>query len=151
MCGPAGAGKSTYAQHLEEAGWVRLSIDVEAWRQGYVEAPLPMEVARAIRADQLVELGEHVRAGRDVVVDYSFWSREHRREYAAFVERLGGTVEIVYLKVSREELFRRVARRNAQPAGPHRFRVDEELLGRYVDGFEEPDADEGLVRTVIVG
>ena len=33
MCGPAGAGKSTYARRLERDGIVRLSFDAEAWKR----------------------------------------------------------------------------------------------------------------------
>lgn len=31
MCGIAGSGKSTFSQHLEKYGFVRLSIDEEVW------------------------------------------------------------------------------------------------------------------------
>src|SRR3569832_116362 len=31
MCGVAGSGKTTFAQQLEQAGYVRLSIDEEIW------------------------------------------------------------------------------------------------------------------------
>lgn len=31
MCGVAGSGKTTFAQQLEEAGFIRLSIDEEIW------------------------------------------------------------------------------------------------------------------------
>ena len=33
MCGVAGAGKTTLAKQLEAAGYLRLSIDEEVWRQ----------------------------------------------------------------------------------------------------------------------
>ncbi len=33
MCGVAGSGKTTYAQHLETQGYVRLSVDEEVWRR----------------------------------------------------------------------------------------------------------------------
>jgi predicted kinase len=70
MCGIAGSGKTTYAQALEAAGYVRLSIDQEVWRGfgPYDAAAFPVRrdvVDRDLRA-RLVTL---VRSGRDVVVD----------------------------------------------------------------------------------
>ena len=34
LCGPAGAGKTTYARKLERRGAVRLSMDEAVWRDG---------------------------------------------------------------------------------------------------------------------
>ncbi|MFC5999137.1 AAA family ATPase [Quadrisphaera sp. GCM10027208] len=75
MCGPAGSGKSTYARRLEAEGMVRLSIDSELWRRGHPK-PLPStEVHNEIETQLRQRLLELVTAGRDVVLDFSFWSR----------------------------------------------------------------------------
>jgi len=41
MCGPAGAGKTTYARELERAGMIRLSFDAEMWQRGISAAHPP--------------------------------------------------------------------------------------------------------------
>ncbi|PJI52326.1 hypothetical protein CTI14_44210 [Methylobacterium radiotolerans] len=59
MCGPAGSGKSTYARGLEAQGLTRLSFDVEMWRRGITDVPLPLalrdEIEAGLRA-RLLEL-----------------------------------------------------------------------------------------------
>ena len=39
MCGPGGAGKTTYAKRLEREGWTRLSFEVEFWDRGLTTMP----------------------------------------------------------------------------------------------------------------
>ncbi|GAB6898730.1 P-loop nucleotide/nucleoside kinase family protein [Kineosporia succinea] len=142
-CGLAGSGKSTYARRLESEGWLRLSVDVAAWELGHTEHPLPQAVRDPIVARQREQLVEAVRAGRDVVVDYAFWSRAMRDEYRALAR--GAAVEVVYFDVPRAELLRRLASRTAGPDG---VRVSPELLDRFRAGFEAPASDETDVRTV---
>jgi adenylate kinase family enzyme len=72
MCGPAGSGKSTYAQRLERSGMVRLSFDVEMWRRASSTVPLPPDVRSEIENDLRARLLELVAAGTDVVLNFSF-------------------------------------------------------------------------------
>jgi predicted kinase len=81
MCGPAGSGKSTIARRYEQQGMTRLSFDQEAWSRGITTMPLPPHVHRDIEDVLRARLVELVRAGADVVVDFSFWSRTMREEY----------------------------------------------------------------------
>jgi predicted kinase len=140
-CGVAGSGKSTYARSLADRGWLRLSIDVEAHRRGFTEHPLPTAVTDAIVAEQREQLVAALRDGADVVVDYSFWSRARREEYRAIGREQGADVQVVWFDVPRAELVRRLRARAAHP-GPDAVEVSEELLTTYLDGFEEPGADE---------
>ncbi|MET8542182.1 ATP-binding protein [Kitasatospora sp. NPDC004799] len=148
MCGLPGAGKTTYAMGLVQRGYVRLSIDEVVWeRLGRCDAGLllpPAEFDRLkdeIRREQLVELVELMRAGRDVVVDYTFRSRAARDDYKALVERHGCRWELVHLKADRATLERRLAIRNARQ-GANSVTVSAELFNRYFATFEEP-RDEG--------
>ncbi|GAT65532.1 kinase [Planomonospora sphaerica] len=142
MCGPAGSGKTTYALDLEESGYTRLSIDEEIWRRfgrdGAEFAPEEYERHKSTAEEELwARLAALMRAGRPVVLDYSFWSRETRRRYQAFIESHGYRWELVYLKADRETLQRRLAARNAV-RGANAVTVSEELLDRYLAGFQEP-------------
>ncbi|MFJ6770747.1 AAA family ATPase [Kitasatospora sp. NPDC091257] len=144
MCGLPGAGKTTFAMGLVQQGYARLSIDEGVWeRLGRCDAGLvlPQEefdrLKDEIRREQLVELVELMRDGRDVVVDYTFRSRAARDTYKALVERHGCRWELVHLKADRATLERRLAVRNEQ-RGANSVTVSAELFDRYFIGFEEP-------------
>lgn len=81
MCGPAGSCKSTVARQYERQGMTRLSFDQEAWSRGITAMPLPDDVHRDIEATLRARLVDLVRAGSDVVLDFSFWSRRMRDDY----------------------------------------------------------------------
>lgn len=91
-CGLAGAGKSTYARGLEDKGFVRLSIDAEAWRGSHTKHPLPVEVSARIASRQREELVAALSVGQDVVVDYSFHARSTRDEFRAIARACGASV-----------------------------------------------------------
>jgi hypothetical protein len=148
MCGVAGSGKSTHAKELERQGWLRLSIDVEAWRRGHREMPLPVELTDDIRARQREVLVTAVRAGRDVVVDYSFWSRTQRDDYRQLARGAGAEVAVHYCPVTASTAHRRIAERNAGPRSADSYAIEGEILTAYLAGFEEPEPDETDVTTV---
>ncbi|WP_280708891.1 ATP-binding protein [Kitasatospora sp. GP30] len=144
MCGLPGSGKTTYAMGLVREGFVRLSIDEVVWQRiGQRDAGLVLDAARydrlkdEVRREQRLELVELMQAGRDVVVDYSFWSRAARDDYKALVESHGGRWELLHLKADRSTLERRLAVRNRE-AGANAVTVDEHLFARYWAHFEEP-------------
>ena len=141
MCGPAGSGKTTYARGLENDGFVRLSIDDEAWALGLYQQPLPEPVAARIEAQLTDRLLELVHAGVDVVIDFSFWSRRKRLEYRALLAEVGVTAETVYLATPREVVLARVAARRGADADD--VVLDETTAAFYFDHLEVPTADEG--------
>jgi predicted kinase len=147
MCGVAGSGKTTYAKRLEAGGYVRLSIDEELWRRfgrfgvdyDAAEYDLHAATAEANLERRLVEL---VRAGRDVVVDFSFWERAARHRYKRLVVEAGGRWDLVYLKVSHEDLRKRLAARSERFDANAAFPITGAVLERFLAGFQEPQ-DEG--------
>jgi predicted kinase len=146
MCGPAGAGKSTVARQYERQGMTRLSFDQEARSRGITAMPLAdnvrAEIEHALRA-RLVEL---VRAGSDVVLDFSFWSRAMRDEYRDLLRPLGAVPETVYLATDRATVLRRIADRAARDGDD--FRLSTELAASYFDHFEVPTAAEGPLTVI---
>ncbi|MFI0965859.1 AAA family ATPase [Streptomyces sp. NPDC021080] len=147
MCGLPGAGKTTYALDLVRRGYVRLSIDEVVWqRLGRRDAGLVLEaeafdrLKEEVRREQRQELVELMRAGRDVVVDYSFWSRAARDDYKSLIENCGHHWELIHLKADRTILERRLEARNRE-AGANSVTVDETLFNRYLAVFEEPDGE----------
>ena len=146
LCGVAGVGKTTYAQAMEARGYTRLSVDEELWtrfgRYGVDYDPSEYEaltsVARQAIDERLVTL---VAQGHDVVVDSSLWQRSRREECKRLVELAGGRWRLVYLKADeallRERLHRRAARFDANAAFP----VTDDMLERFLRGFEVPSGE----------
>jgi predicted kinase len=141
MCGPAGSGKSTVARQYERQGMTRLSFDQEAWSRGITTMPLPDDVHRDIEGVLRARLADLVRAGSDVVLDFSFWSRRARDEYRELLRPFGVVPETVYLATDRATVLRRIADR-ATGHGDD-FQLGAELAAAYFDHFEVPTPDEG--------
>ncbi|HEX5114287.1 MAG TPA: ATP-binding protein [Pseudonocardiaceae bacterium] len=147
MCGLPGSGKTTYAMELVRRGYVRLSIDEAVWeRIGQRDAGVVLDaetfdrLKEEIRAEQRRELVELMRTGRDVVVDYSFWSRAARDDYKALVESHGCHWELVHFKVDRATAARRLRVRNGQD-GANSVTVNDDLFDRYATAFEPPNGE----------
>jgi predicted kinase len=141
MCGPAGSGKSTVARQYERQGMTRLSFDQEAWARGITAMPLPQDVHRDIERVLRARLIDLVRAGADVVLDFSFWSRRTRDEYRELLRPLGVVPETVYLATDRATVLRRIGARAARDGDD--YAISAELAAFYFDHFEIPTAAEG--------
>jgi predicted kinase len=146
MCGPAGSGKSTVARQYEEQGMTRLSFDQEAWSRGITTMPLPPAVHREIEQVLRARLIGLVRAGSDVVLDFSFWSRRMRDDYRELLRPLGVVPETVYLATDRATVLNRIAARAARDGDD--FAISAELAARYFDHFEVPAPAEGPLTVV---
>lgn len=146
MCGPSGSGKSTYARRLESEGFVRLSFDAEMWRRGISTVPLPPEVRDEIEADLRARLLELVAAGRDVVLDFSFWSRLMRDDYRRLLEPTGAVPETIYLATDRDTVLARM--RTRRGSHPDDYVLPDGLAAQHFDHFEPPTADEGPLKII---
>jgi len=102
MCGPAGSGKSTFARKLEAGGAVRLSFDEESFKRGIFKHPLPDEIREAVKQELDARLLELIKSGQDVVLDYSFWSKEMRKEYTDLLKSNGIHPIIYYVECPKE-------------------------------------------------
>jgi len=146
MCGPAGAGKSVVARGLEADGMTRLSFDTEAWRRGIRSQPLPDEVRAQIETTLRARLLELVAEGRDVVLDFSFWSRAMREEYRSILRPVGVEPETIYLATPRHVALARVRARDG--AGSDDVRLPDEVAAAYAAHFEPPTPDEGPLTVI---
>lgn len=45
-----------------------------------------------------------IQQGKDVVIDFSFWSKENRNVYKELIQKAGAETELVYMKASKELL-----------------------------------------------
>ena len=147
MCGAAGSGKTAVARRLEaDHGFVRLSIDEQAWIHGYRSMPLPPAAAAAIEAGLRARLLDLVARDRDVVLDFSFWSRTMREAWRSLLRPAGSIPETIYLDTDRATALDRVRRRTA--AGPDSFPLPDDVAAAYCDGLEPPTAEEGPLTVV---
>ena len=113
MCGPAGAGKSTLAKKFESTGMTILSYDEESFKRGLKEHPLPQEVLEDIKTYLDEKLISLIMQNIDIVLDYSFWSREMRNEYISLLKKYDIEPKIYYIKTpKRNEIYQRYFCRN---------------------------------------
>lgn len=144
LCGLPGAGKTTCAKELErEPKTLRLTADEWIY-------PLLKDVADKTELDRLRVPIEAIqwelavkllRLEINVILDWGFWSREQRTAYRLEAESLGARVEMRFFNAGRDELLKRLARRNAARA-PGTFIVTETELDRWIPWYEPPFADE---------
>lgn len=150
MCGVAGSGKTTFSQQLEARGFTRISIDEVIWRSaGRYGLDYPPEAygekvsaARDALKDEVARL---LRERRSAVVDSAFWSRAHRQSFATLIAMEGGRHRIVYLKAEKEALQARLELRRSRFDANAALPIDDQMLNRFMETFEEPSPDEGAL------
>jgi predicted kinase len=140
LCGPAGAGKTTYALELVAKGAHRLSMDEAVWADGWGEQQPPVERLVELHDQLKDDLRRAVGEGRDVVVDLSLAARDVRDEWREVAARAGAKTSLVVLTAPFEVLWHRVQRREGDHANS--VRLNREQLRDYVDGFDWPGAEE---------
>lgn len=140
ICGLPGSGKTTLAKQLAaEARAVRLSPD--EWKHA-LGIDYYDEEARVRLEGRLWRLAQELLALRQsVVMEHGFWARQERDELRVAGRTLGAMVELHYLPAPVEELWRRLAARNAEP-GPGTVPINRSDLERWAAQFEAPDAAE---------
>jgi predicted kinase len=139
-CGLPGAGKTELAMQLAaDRSAVRLTKDEWLWALGATPWD---ESTRAKVEQELWRLAREMLAlGVSVVLDFGLWARRERDEMRSAARGLGVGVELHYLDVPTDELWRRIEGRNSEPPwDAHPIRRED--LDGWRRVFEAPDADE---------
>ena len=144
ICGLPGAGQTTLAKQLEQQH-AALRRCPDEWIAALLADA--NDIAERDRLRDPVEALQWQMAqralvlGTNVILENGFWSRAERDSYRAQAEALGARVELHYLAVARDELWRRLALRNAN-LPPGTFTVNEAELDLWLSWFEAPTEDE---------
>jgi len=139
-CGLPGAGKTTLAKRLSaDRGALRLTKDEWMWALGSSPWNAPTQ-ARIER--ELWHLAQDVlRLGLSVVLDFGLWARAERDDLRSAARALGVGVELHYLDVSTDDLWRRIEARNAEPPWDSEP-IRRAHLDEWSTIFQAPDAAE---------
>ncbi len=144
ICGLPGSGKTTLAKQLEFSHsalrlcpdeWIASILADDADTAELDRLRTPVESVQWEVAKRALVLGINV------ILENGFWSREERMRYRAQAKALGASVELIYLNVERDELWRRLSKRNEE-LQPGIFFVREDQLDLWLSWFEPPTADE---------
>ena len=140
LCGLPGAGKTTLGRRLE-AALPALRLSPDEWLTD-LRQDLFDEAARERVEGLQWRLAQRVlQLGGSVILENGFWGRSERDERREGGRALGARVELRYLDVPLEELWRRIDRRNAEGAwgtAP----ITRAQLEEWAAVFQAPDAAE---------
>jgi predicted kinase len=147
ICGLPGSGKTTFAKKLESSQHA-LRLSPDAWISKILaNTGTPSERDRLRPAIEAVQwdVAQRVLAlGKDVILEWGFWSHAERQYWRQEAEKLGVRVEIHYFDVPLDELWQRLSKRNEQ-LPPDTFVVSKENLELWYHLFEAPTADEDVI------
>jgi predicted kinase len=145
LCGFVGSGKTTYAQHLEKSGVVRLSVDEWVYERygrhgvAYPEHEYPNHEAEA-RRELDARLIDLLRSGGSVVLDYGFWSRADRDRYKRLAEENGAKWRLLYFKVSEAVARDRLRQRNNR-IDANALTVTDRHFAEFAARFDPPSGE----------
>jgi len=101
-------------------------------------ATLQKTMDSAFQTVQKANMSTLIQQGKDVVIDFSFWSKENRNFYKELIQKAGAETELVYMKASKELLQKRLYKRNQVLNANSPFVITDEILEHHYHAFQEP-------------
>jgi predicted kinase len=146
VCGPVGAGKTTFARRLEqERRALRLSVDEWMLLLFGEHVPKPLFHERlALVMNLIYGVAERSAAlGTQVVLDCGYWRLAHRDQ--ARTRLAAASPRLYYLDTPPEERWRRLSQRNAERP-PGTYEITRAMFDEFEACFEAPAAPEAFER-----
>ncbi len=149
ICGPTGAGKTTYAAALaKRTHAVRFSL--EEWAIALFAADMPEGVGLEWTLERLGRCEKQIwavaeptlMAGTSLVLDLGLPTAEDRDRWRALVAGTIAESKLHYLDVSRRVRRARVLERDRSGASNNPFAISETSFDRMDSRFEPPTDDE---------
>ena len=139
-CGLPAAGKTTLARQLAAArNALRLTQD--EWLIALGSNPWDGSTREKVD-NELWRLAQEVlRLGVSVVLDFGLWTRIERDQMRSVARSLGVGVELHYLDVPADELWRRIQARNFETPWS-RYPIGRADFDEWLSIFQAPDAAE---------
>jgi predicted kinase len=139
-CGLPGAGKTALAKQLAgDRPALRLTQD--EWLIALGSSPWDASTREKVDRELWRLAQEVLRLGLSVVLDFGLWARAERDEMRSVARDLGVGVELHYLDVPIDELWRRIEARNLE-APWNSYPIGRSDFDEWVRIFEAPDAAE---------
>lgn len=149
ICGPIGAGKTTYALNLcEELGAIHFSIDDWMVTLFSPDMPQPHDwtwiIERVARCEKqimttAVQIGQK---GLQSVLDLGFLQADHRKRIADLATAHGLAVKLHFIDTEIEERWRRVSSRNAEKGTTFRLTISRPMFNFVETLWQAPTAEE---------
>ena len=141
LVGLPGSGKTTRARQLERAHQA-LRLTPDEWMEPLFGAGEAGDRRWVLEGELLWSVAARVLTlGVSVVLDYGLWSRQERDLFRARGEALGARVELHFLDVPGDELWRRLDARN-RDLPPGTFPITRAELDEWTGWFQAPTAEE---------
>ncbi len=143
LCGLTGSGKSTYSKELKAEQQIpRFSLDETYFELMGNERPAQHDYETEKQAEEqiIAEMKQLLADGQSLILDHGFWKKANRDKYRQLIQESGGTPKLIYFRVPKQELLRRLAERNkVAEVGTHI--ISPELLDTFYERFEEPSGE----------
>ncbi len=150
LCGKVGSGKTFYADRLDSSGrFFKLSCD-DLMLSLFDLCPGPEKHSDMLSRCKKYLAGVALRllnAGKNVVLDYGFWTVQERRETGCFFSSAGHKVCIIYFDTDEKTAGKNLETRNAflKNTGERGYIIDAGMKSLFDSRFEEPLPEECAV------
>ena len=135
-----GTGKTTLARQLA-ADRSALLLTQDEWLIALGSNPWDAATREKLDRELWRLAQDALRLGLSVVLDFGLWARFERDEMRSVARGLGVGVELHYLDVPTDELWRRIQARNFEPPW-NRYPIRRIDLDGWLPLFQAPDAAE---------